>query len=263
MSVEISELDNFRVNGGEPPQCSLTLSFGEELSCTDDPTGKLIIVQVFEYPGGWHFRARPGDTSMVRMFESGMTFQLLFLAADVRWRCRGPSSRWKALAPSWTPSASCSLRWTRSHSTWWPCRRPSRRPEGRSPAGTSAKIAQMSLFLNWRGSFFIKFELCPTEWHDVALTLQTGMKHTGWNFTGAQGGQFNGEFDSMSRGQQKSTHPFNAIFMRSRELISKLLPPVAWPITCTTATIFSHTNTNKRCFVAFVRLGLTRPTLRI
>ncbi|XP_019730159.1 interferon regulatory factor 9 isoform X3 [Hippocampus comes] len=40
------QLDNFRVNGGEPPQCSLTLSFGEELSCTDDPTGKLIIVQV-------------------------------------------------------------------------------------------------------------------------------------------------------------------------------------------------------------------------
>ncbi|XP_037135871.1 interferon regulatory factor 9 isoform X1 [Syngnathus acus] len=40
------QLENFCVNGGEPPQCSLTLCFGEELSCTEDPSEKLITVQV-------------------------------------------------------------------------------------------------------------------------------------------------------------------------------------------------------------------------
>ncbi|XP_061661110.1 interferon regulatory factor 9 isoform X2 [Syngnathoides biaculeatus] len=40
------QLDYFRVNGGEPPQCSLTLCFGEELSSSEDPSKKFIIVQV-------------------------------------------------------------------------------------------------------------------------------------------------------------------------------------------------------------------------
>ncbi|XP_061615021.1 E3 ubiquitin-protein ligase RNF31-like [Phyllopteryx taeniolatus] len=40
------QLDDFRVNGGEPPQSSLTLCFGEELSGSEDPSGKFIIVQV-------------------------------------------------------------------------------------------------------------------------------------------------------------------------------------------------------------------------
>ncbi|XP_034718274.1 interferon regulatory factor 9 isoform X2 [Etheostoma cragini] len=40
------QLDTFRVSGGEPPQCGITLCFGEELSHTEDPSGKLIIVQV-------------------------------------------------------------------------------------------------------------------------------------------------------------------------------------------------------------------------
>lgn len=34
------------MNGGEPPQCGFTLCFGEELSNTEDPSGKLIIAQV-------------------------------------------------------------------------------------------------------------------------------------------------------------------------------------------------------------------------
>lgn len=42
----LSELDHYRTNGGEPPQCGVTLCFGEELSNTEDPSGKLIIVQV-------------------------------------------------------------------------------------------------------------------------------------------------------------------------------------------------------------------------
>lgn len=40
------ELDHFVSHGGEPPRCSITLCFGEELSNTEDPSGKLIIVQV-------------------------------------------------------------------------------------------------------------------------------------------------------------------------------------------------------------------------
>ncbi|XP_074478549.1 interferon regulatory factor 9 isoform X1 [Sebastes fasciatus] len=40
------QLDHFRLNGGEPPQCGVTLCFGEELSNTEDPSEKLIIVQV-------------------------------------------------------------------------------------------------------------------------------------------------------------------------------------------------------------------------
>ncbi|KAM4719003.1 interferon regulatory factor 9 isoform 2-T3 [Anableps anableps] len=40
------QLDHFRNNGGEPPQCSFTLCFGEEFSNTEDPSQKLIIVQV-------------------------------------------------------------------------------------------------------------------------------------------------------------------------------------------------------------------------
>ncbi|XP_059182673.1 interferon regulatory factor 9 [Centropristis striata] len=42
----MQQLDQFRVNGGEPPQCGVTLCFGEELSNTDDSSGKLIIVQI-------------------------------------------------------------------------------------------------------------------------------------------------------------------------------------------------------------------------
>jgi len=41
-----SELDLYRLHGGEPPACSITLCFGEELNAADDPTNKLIIVQV-------------------------------------------------------------------------------------------------------------------------------------------------------------------------------------------------------------------------
>ncbi|KAG7231308.1 hypothetical protein INR49_012148 [Caranx melampygus] len=40
------QLDHFRSNGGEPPECSVTLCFGEELSNTEDPTSKLIIVKI-------------------------------------------------------------------------------------------------------------------------------------------------------------------------------------------------------------------------
>uniref|UniRef100_A0AAT9K801 Interferon regulatory factor 9-like protein n=1 Tax=Amphiprion clarkii TaxID=80970 RepID=A0AAT9K801_AMPCL len=40
------QLDHFRTNGGEPPQCFITLCFGEELSNTEDPSKKLIIVQI-------------------------------------------------------------------------------------------------------------------------------------------------------------------------------------------------------------------------
>ncbi|KAM9337320.1 interferon regulatory factor 9 [Symphorus nematophorus] len=40
------QLDLFRSNGGEPPQCGVTLCFGEELSNTEDPSRKLIIVQI-------------------------------------------------------------------------------------------------------------------------------------------------------------------------------------------------------------------------
>ncbi|XP_032406671.1 interferon regulatory factor 9 [Xiphophorus hellerii] len=40
------QLDLFRTNGGEPPQCSFTLCFGEEFSNTEDPSRKLIIAQV-------------------------------------------------------------------------------------------------------------------------------------------------------------------------------------------------------------------------
>ncbi|XP_039982826.1 interferon regulatory factor 9 isoform X2 [Xiphias gladius] len=40
------QLDHFRSNGGEPPQCGVTLCFGEELSNTEDPSRKLIIVQI-------------------------------------------------------------------------------------------------------------------------------------------------------------------------------------------------------------------------
>ncbi|XP_077592723.1 interferon regulatory factor 9 [Stigmatopora nigra] len=40
------ELENFRQNGGEPPQCTLTLCFGEKLSSSEDPSKKFIIVLV-------------------------------------------------------------------------------------------------------------------------------------------------------------------------------------------------------------------------
>ncbi|KAM6971001.1 interferon regulatory factor 9 [Tautogolabrus adspersus] len=40
------QLDDFRSNGGEPPQCGVTLCFGEELGHTEDPSTKLIIVQI-------------------------------------------------------------------------------------------------------------------------------------------------------------------------------------------------------------------------
>ncbi|XP_015237669.1 PREDICTED: interferon regulatory factor 9 [Cyprinodon variegatus] len=40
------QLDDYRANGGEPPQCGFTLCFGEELSNAEDPSHKLIIVQI-------------------------------------------------------------------------------------------------------------------------------------------------------------------------------------------------------------------------
>lgn len=40
------QLEFFRTNGGAAPQCGVTLCFGEELSNTEDPSGKLIIVQI-------------------------------------------------------------------------------------------------------------------------------------------------------------------------------------------------------------------------
>ncbi|XP_028288254.1 interferon regulatory factor 9 [Parambassis ranga] len=42
----MQQLDHFRSNGGEPPQCGVTLCFGEELNNTEDPSRKLIIVQI-------------------------------------------------------------------------------------------------------------------------------------------------------------------------------------------------------------------------
>lgn len=44
------ELEDFTASGGEPPQCSFTLCFGEELSTTDDLASKLVIVQVSRRP---------------------------------------------------------------------------------------------------------------------------------------------------------------------------------------------------------------------
>ena len=43
--VCFSELDLFRNSGGTPPQCGVTLCFGEELD-TEDISGKLITVHV-------------------------------------------------------------------------------------------------------------------------------------------------------------------------------------------------------------------------
>lgn len=40
------ELNHFLLNGGEPPQCGITLCFGEELTSTDDPSLKHIILKV-------------------------------------------------------------------------------------------------------------------------------------------------------------------------------------------------------------------------
>ncbi|XP_041669770.1 interferon regulatory factor 9 [Cheilinus undulatus] len=40
------QLDIFRSSGGDPPQCGVTLCFGEELSNTEDPFSKLIIVKI-------------------------------------------------------------------------------------------------------------------------------------------------------------------------------------------------------------------------
>ncbi|XP_047424171.1 interferon regulatory factor 9 isoform X2 [Mugil cephalus] len=40
------QLDHFRSNGGEAPQFGFTLCFGEELSSAEDPSRKLIIVQI-------------------------------------------------------------------------------------------------------------------------------------------------------------------------------------------------------------------------
>ncbi|XP_071340708.1 interferon regulatory factor 9 [Trachinotus anak] len=40
------QLDHFRSNGGEPPECGVTLCFGEELSHSEDPSRKLIIVKI-------------------------------------------------------------------------------------------------------------------------------------------------------------------------------------------------------------------------
>ncbi|MEQ2169252.1 hypothetical protein GOODEAATRI_023174 [Goodea atripinnis] len=40
------QLDHFQANGGERPKCSFTLCFGEEFRNTEDPSQKLIIVQI-------------------------------------------------------------------------------------------------------------------------------------------------------------------------------------------------------------------------
>ncbi|XP_029384507.1 interferon regulatory factor 9 isoform X2 [Echeneis naucrates] len=40
------QLDNFRSNGGDPPECGVTLCFGEELSDSEDLSRKLIIVKI-------------------------------------------------------------------------------------------------------------------------------------------------------------------------------------------------------------------------
>ncbi|XP_068200092.1 E3 ubiquitin-protein ligase RNF31 [Antennarius striatus] len=40
------QLDHFHSNGGDPPQCGVTLCFGEGLSDAEDLSGKLIIVQI-------------------------------------------------------------------------------------------------------------------------------------------------------------------------------------------------------------------------
>ncbi|RVE58561.1 hypothetical protein OJAV_G00195580 [Oryzias javanicus] len=40
------QLDHFRTNGGDAPQCSFTLCFGEELTPTEDPSTKLITAKV-------------------------------------------------------------------------------------------------------------------------------------------------------------------------------------------------------------------------
>lgn len=48
-----SELDYFCSNGGELPQCGITLCFGEGLTETDDPSQKLITAQVLVHQ---HFK---------------------------------------------------------------------------------------------------------------------------------------------------------------------------------------------------------------
>ncbi|XP_070784401.1 interferon regulatory factor 9 isoform X2 [Enoplosus armatus] len=78
------QLDHFRSNGGDPPQCGVTLCFGEELSNTEDPSGKLIIVQVNVLPH-------------------------LHRSHRFRSLCRGRSSRSRTLSPSSSPSPSSSL----------------------------------------------------------------------------------------------------------------------------------------------------------
>ncbi|XP_071369097.1 interferon regulatory factor 9 isoform X1 [Centroberyx affinis] len=40
------QLDQYRASGGEPPQCGITLCFGEELTNVENPSSKLIIAQV-------------------------------------------------------------------------------------------------------------------------------------------------------------------------------------------------------------------------
>lgn len=40
------QLDRYRSEGGDPPQCGVTLCFGEEFSNQEDPSQKLIIVQI-------------------------------------------------------------------------------------------------------------------------------------------------------------------------------------------------------------------------
>ncbi|XP_008298858.1 interferon regulatory factor 9 [Stegastes partitus] len=42
----MQQLEHFRTNGGDPPQCFITLCFGEELSDVEDLSKKLIIAQI-------------------------------------------------------------------------------------------------------------------------------------------------------------------------------------------------------------------------
>ncbi|XP_017269596.1 interferon regulatory factor 9 [Kryptolebias marmoratus] len=65
------QLDHFRTNGGEPPKCSFTLCFGEELSNAEDPTKKLIIAQI-SLP--W---AEQQVQNAVSVFETISVFQTL------------------------------------------------------------------------------------------------------------------------------------------------------------------------------------------
>lgn len=121
-SPRLPELENFNANGGEPPQCSITLCFGEELSTTDDLASKLVIVQVSR-PAPLH--PPPALALRSPLTPGPSPGRSPAPGCLCRSRCRGRSSRCRRSSPSRTPSACCvrwpvSLRWGRSRSTWCP-----------------------------------------------------------------------------------------------------------------------------------------------